>query len=149
MIRIDDRLLHGQVVWGWINNLPIERVVLAIDDKNDPWIEMGKTILPDNIEFMIHEISNSIDSLNKYTESERTMILIRNLNDLYKLYKKGLKCKEVIIGGLHPQNPINKKIVYAGLTEKDIKIINELKDKIDFYFQDLPQNKRIKAEEIL
>ena len=96
-IRIDDRLLHGQVVAFWSNSLQISRVMVINDEvAND---ELQKTFLrmvaPANIRTSI--LSNI---LNEKYLGQKVMIIVKNPKDILDLIDLGLEIKEVNVGNM-------------------------------------------------
>ncbi|MCE0799467.1 PTS sugar transporter subunit IIB [Buttiauxella sp. S04-F03] len=77
MIRIDDRLIHGQVALVWSRELNIDRLIVANDtiSKND----MQKTVLemaaPESVKTLIIDVDTAIRLVND-PRSERLKIFI-------------------------------------------------------------------------
>lgn len=102
-IRIDDRLLHGQVVAFWSNSLQISRVMVINDEvAND---ELQKTFLrmvaPANIRTSIltKEIAAKNILNDKYL-GQKVMIIVKNPKDVLDLMDLGLDIKEVNVGNM-------------------------------------------------
>ena len=102
-IRIDDRLLHGQVVAFWSNSLQISRVMVINDEvAND---ELQKTFLrmvaPANIRTSIltKEIAAKNILNDKYL-GQKVMIIVKNPKDVLDLMDLGLYIKEVNVGNM-------------------------------------------------
>ncbi len=151
MIRIDDRLLHGQVIWGWIVTDNYNNIIIPLSNPDESWLILAKQIVPEDIELIVLDMKNiDINKLTNYAKDTNNFILIKNINEMYSLYKKGFLPETVVIGGLHPQNDIiNTKIHFANLTNNDIELLNKMKKDIKFIFQDLPSNSPITLDTIL
>ena len=102
-IRIDDRLLHGQVVAFWSNSLQISRVMVINDEvAND---ELQKTFLrmvaPANIRTSILGKETAVKNiLNEKYLGQRVMIIVKNPKDILDLMDLGLHIKEVNVGNM-------------------------------------------------
>lgn len=102
-IRIDDRLLHGQVVAFWSNSLQISRVMVINDEvAND---ELQKTFLrmvaPANIRTSILGKETAVKNiLNEKYLGQRVMIIVKNPKDILDLMDLGLDIKEVNVGNM-------------------------------------------------
>lgn len=102
-IRIDDRLLHGQVVAFWSNSLQISRVMVINDEvAND---ELQKTFLrmvaAANIRTSILTKEIAVKNiLNDKYLGQKVMIIVKNPKDLLDLIDSGLDIKEVNVGNM-------------------------------------------------
>ncbi len=102
-MRIDDRMLHGQVLAGWVQPLGIRHVVIANDTvaEDKLQVELYRAVVPAGLKL-------DVLPLNKATElrtgGEKTMILVSSPADARRLVEAGVTPDVVNIGGLH-QSP--------------------------------------------
>ena len=102
-IRIEDRVLHGQVLAFWSNSLQISRVMVINDEvAND---ELQKTFLrmvaPANIRTSILGKETAVKNiLNEKYLGQRVMIIVKNPKDILDLMDLGLDIKEVNVGNM-------------------------------------------------
>ena len=62
-VRIDDRLIHGQVVASWLHAYSNVEKIMIVDDKTstDPFMQdMFSLLVPTGIEINIYNITNAI-----------------------------------------------------------------------------------------
>lgn len=102
-IRIDDRLLHGQVVTFWSNSLKTDRIMVANDAlAND---DMQKTILravvPSGMRTSLIDKKKAATNIlaNKY-DGQRVMLIIKNPADALELMDLGLDIKSINVGNM-------------------------------------------------
>jgi mannose/fructose/N-acetylgalactosamine-specific phosphotransferase system component IIB len=102
-VRIDDRLLHGQVTYGW---MPVLRpsLVLIADDRAaaDEWER--ETYLASEVEGVsveILDLAAAAARLSREGAAERTLLLVRGPIELLRLVRAGLRVPEAVVGGLH------------------------------------------------
>lgn len=64
-IRIDDRLLHGQVAFSWKSALGFDAIVIASDDAaNDPMRkQVMKMCCPDGVKLAVRSVDNASELL--------------------------------------------------------------------------------------
>ncbi len=103
LLRVDDRLIHGQVVLGWGTALRPDRIVLADDAvaSNEwerglyaqGWPEMRITIVP--VAEAARQLAGGV------FEGERIILLVRNPRNVIALMDLGLPVTAVNVGGLH------------------------------------------------
>lgn len=132
LARIDDRLIHGQVVTSWSKETQCQRIIVCNDDvAND---EIRKTLLtqvaPPGVKSHVVGIDKAIRVINnpKY-ENDRVLLLFTNPTDVLKLVEAGVDIKSVNIGGMsfkEGKNQINGAI---SVNDEDIKAFDALNNK--------------------
>jgi len=127
-VRIDDRLIHGQVTAGWVRPLGIERIVLVNDQvAQDEWQQEIYTLaVPPEIEVKILTVNDAVQLLNSWQVEKKTMILINSLKDALHLVEHGVKINKVNVGGLHYEQGKREFTSYIFLSPDDIKDAQQL-----------------------
>jgi len=100
LTRIDDRLLHGQVVVSWIPYLQADEVVIVDDEyAGDEFMALLiKNAAPDNVKVHIFTAGEAADYLKKEDEGTRILILVKNVIYLKELTEAGVKLSKINIG---------------------------------------------------
>jgi PTS system mannose-specific IIB component len=150
ILRIDDRLIHGQVVVGWGNKLGLHGLVLANDTtaKDEMMKELYLSLMPPEIEGYVCTIQDT-EKLVKSLKGT-TMIVVENPSDALKLVQNGLKVEQIVIGGLHDHPGCRRIISYVFLDQKLCEEIQQLLNTgIPLACQDLPTNPAFKISEKL
>ena len=83
-LRIDDRLIHGQVAMTWTKQLKVQGIVVANDEAaNDPTQKMAlKMAVPAGIKVLIKPVQEAIRMLNHpKAEKMRILVLTRTVKD--------------------------------------------------------------------
>ncbi|AGN25355.1 PTS system mannose/fructose/sorbose family transporter subunit IIB [Erysipelothrix rhusiopathiae SY1027] len=89
-IRIDDRLLHGQVAYSWKSALNYEAIVIASDDAaSDPIRKQAlKLAKPDGVKLAIRSIDEAIALLNnEKLKGLKVFVVTASPHDALKLYQ--------------------------------------------------------------
>lgn len=131
-IRIDDRLLHGQVVNFWGTSLKVGRIMVVNDEvAND---EMQKSILrmvaPSGVRTSIitkEKAANNI--LNNRYEGQRVMMIVKNPKDILDLMDLGLDIKEVNVGNMANRKDTIQIKKSISLTKEEFKDFEELEKR--------------------
>lgn len=131
-IRIDDRLLHGQVVNFWGTSLKVGRIMVVNDEvAND---EMQKSILrmvaPSGVRTSIitkEKAANNI--LNNRYEGQRVMMIVKNPMDILDLMDLGLDIKEVNVGNMANRKDTVQIKKSISLTKEEFKDFEELEKR--------------------
>ncbi|MDR2251868.1 MAG: PTS sugar transporter subunit IIB [Endomicrobium sp.] len=104
LIRIDDRLVHGQIVQCWLKNFNVDTVLVVSDsaanDKTQQ-ILMGMA-LPSFIRLDVKTLKDAAASLlsGEYNK-ENIIVLVTQPSDVVYMLDRGLKVKSLNIGGMH------------------------------------------------
>ncbi len=104
LVRIDDRLVHGQVVEGWVPHLKIQEVVVVSEEAaGDPTqVMLMRLALPDSVGLQVVGIEPAASTLKGAAAGpRRVMALAPGPQEILALLEKGVAIKDVNIGGLH------------------------------------------------
>jgi mannose/fructose/N-acetylgalactosamine-specific phosphotransferase system component IIB len=142
LIRIDDRLIHGQVVLGWSRVLRPDRIVVANNRiAKNAWERKFYTAsVPPHIKVSFLTLDETaVELLNNLYRNESVLMLFESVEDLFALIQKGIRLDEINIGGLHHRQGAQELLPYVFLTEEDRRLLRELvKRGIRLLAQDVP-----------
>ncbi|OGR65757.1 MAG: hypothetical protein A2X31_09945 [Elusimicrobia bacterium GWB2_63_22] len=104
LYRVDDRLVHGQVVEGWVPHLRADELAVVSDEIAGD--EMRRTIMrfatPDDVELKIMTVDEAAAWLPEAQSSaHKVLVLLPGLAEALALEEKGLKIPSLNIGGMH------------------------------------------------
>ena len=126
-VRIDERLIHGQVAAVWTKTLSIDRIVVIDDEvvRNPVQKQLLKTACPDNCKLSIISTARAAENFraDKYA-GERPMVIVRWPETLDALSKMGIAFDEVVVGNM-PNKPgtdmLTKQIFVSGEQRETFK----------------------------
>ncbi len=146
LIRVDDRLLHGQVTQGWGSVLNPDRFVVANDAvAGDEWErEMYELSAPEGGVVSVVTIAETGERIREWIEAgEDILLLIENPSDALNLYRSGLTFDELNMGGLHHRNGRKRILPYICLDRDDIEALTALRDHgVAVECADVPNSER-------
>ncbi len=128
-VRIDDRLIHGQVVDGWLKPLSITQVLVVSErHSKEP---MQKTLLEvaatESVSVQTLGISDSIQWLKVHQASDQNlMILATSPADILQLLEGGIRFPSVVLGGLHSPEHKVKVSPSIMLTDPDCQNLKKI-----------------------
>lgn len=104
LVRVDDRLIHGQVVESWIPHLGINEIIIVSNEVAKD--EMRKTIMkfatPENVNLKILDIDSAYEYLLDAQNSPKNiLVLLPGLREAVELINKGFKFSSLNVGGMH------------------------------------------------
>mgnify|MGYP000884844750 CR=1 FL=1 len=151
--RIDDRLIHGQVMTSWVKHTQANMISIVDNEvANDPFISrVLKMAVPSEVKVDIYNTEQAIEALTlKVQNSNRIIILAKHPKTIYSLIKNGVDIENVNVGGMgaRPGRKSIYKNISASQEEKEIfKEILSLGKKV--YMQIVPDDKKVDIEKYL
>ena len=150
LVRIDDRLVHGQVIVGWGLLLKPQRIILCSDTiAKSPWekeIYMGsEAMAPYPLSISVLTTEETQLFLNdKENEHEDIILLIETPQDILELIKQGVKIEKINVGGMHYKQGKRRLAPYIFVDDRDIELFKEISQmKIEIEGREVPTGKRI------
>ena len=153
LIRIDDRLIHGQVAFTWTPALNINCIVVANDRAaTDEFLKMTLGLAkPAGAKLVIKTIRETIPFLNDTRNASlSTLVLVDSVKDAHALVSGVAGIGSINFGGIRAKQgarPVSKAIA---LTDNDLTLIRELLEKgIELEVRQVPTDKKIGIESLL
>jgi len=130
LVRVDNRLIHGQVVEAWVPRLRATRMVVADDEAfESPLIRaaMGLAV-PSSVEARIQPLSE-VDYPALSEDPSRTLLLFRDLSGVFAAREKGLRLSHLNLGNIHYGPGRRKVSASVFLTQEELAQIKLLVDQ--------------------
>ncbi len=127
--RVDDRLIHGQVVQAWLPELNIDEVLISCPKGKEGTLNEGLLRLSLPYEYELSILNAPQAMRHAATSKRRIFLLLSSLEAFADLVKEGLQIKSVNIGGMHFKENAQKIAEHVFLDEKDkqlLKLIHDL-----------------------
>ena len=133
-LRVDDRLIHGQVAMTWTKQLRVQGIVVANDDAaNDDTQKMAlKMAVPGGIKALIKPVDEAIRVLNDPRASKmRILVLTRTVKDALKIRRQVGEIEFLNIGntGRFDGIDVSEKQLLSPtimLTDEEVQNLREL-----------------------
>mgnify|MGYP003303826172 CR=1 FL=1 len=144
-VRIDGRLIHGQVANLWTTKLGISRIMVVDDSVTTNAIEKSglKLATPAGVKLSILSIEKAAANIlaGKY-ESQRVLIIAKKPDRLLKLVELGVPIKKINVGNMS-QSDESKSITRSiNVLEEDIENFKQLNEKgVELVSQMVPSDR--------
>ncbi len=151
--RIDDRLIHGQVVEGWVNFLKATSILVADDKvaKNPLQCSIMEISAPQGLKVHIGGVEEICARIRSTAfDAERAILLFSNPTDALRAILSGLDCRGVNIGGMHYTPGKIRLMDVLAVDAADLKAFNEIvKRGIKVDIQTVPTDKPVPLTKVL
>lgn len=153
LVRIDSRLIHGQVVTKWVKQAGANEIVIIDDDlaKDEFMLSIYRMAAPSDIPVNVKSVEKIVSEWQENKlEGKKIFILFKDVDTAYRSYQEGFPLKEIQIGGLGA-GP-GKKKVYGPIyfDENDTQKLGEMNDNgIKVVLQQVPEEASLSFEKAL
>lgn len=152
LYRIDDRLIHGQVVVGWGQAMDIEFIVL-VDDAvaGSEWEqELYRMGVPPEMEVFFHGVTEATGRLETYRRDRRRGILLTgDVRSMACLAATG-GIPSVNVGGVHHRPGRVQRLRYVFLNGDEERQLREIAARgVEVAAQDVPAAWPVPLDELL
>jgi mannose/fructose/N-acetylgalactosamine-specific phosphotransferase system component IIB len=143
LYRIDDRLIHGQVVIGWGQFLGVRLLVLVDDGvMAEEWEQdLYRAALPPGMDVVFAGIEDAGKELPAWeADPRRAVVLTGDVSTMAELARRNpTLVKEVNLGGIHHRRGRTKRLPYMYLTEDELSQLQALQSSgVRVMAQDVP-----------
>lgn len=151
-VRIDDRLIHGQVVTTWIKQFDIEQVIIVNDEiaKDEVQATIMQLAAPPGVKVVLLTVDGFISAYNSNPIKKSTMALYTNPIDVNLCLEGGVKIPFLNVGGMKfvmGKTQITKAV---SLNETDKEAFKKILAKgVKVTIQMVPRDSVISLEELL
>ena len=150
--RIDDRLIHGQVVVGWAQPLDVRFIVLVDDEvATSEWEqELYRMGVPPEMEVHFLTVSNAITELPRYrTDTRHGILLTGDIGTMRRLVDAA-DVTSINLGGIHHRAGRTQRLRYVFLSDDEESALRELASRgVSVSAQDVPAARPIPLEDLL
>lgn len=157
LFRIDDRLIHGQVVVGWGQPMDLGFVVLVDDEvAGSDWEqELYRMGVPPSMEVYFHSVADAAGALAQYQADTRPGILLTgDIETMAQLVDAartaGTAISAVNLGGIHHRAGRVQHLRYIFLTPAEVMDLKALAARgISISAQDVPAARPMPLDDVL
>ena len=151
LLRVDHRLLHGQVVVSWFDNVGANTILVANDAvANDEFRKSAiRLAKPENAKLVMKSIDDSIDAINSgVTDKYQMLVVVESVGDAEKLIRGTQRqITSLNLGGTKPREGTKNYSKTINLTDLEADLLAGLQqDGVEVYIQQIPNESKQKFE---
>jgi mannose/fructose/N-acetylgalactosamine-specific phosphotransferase system component IIB len=150
--RIDDRLIHGQVVVGWGQPLNVQFIVLVDDEvAASEWEqELYRMGVPPEMDVYFLNVNDAIASLERYRADPRHGILLTGDIETMRRLVDGGGIPNVNLGGIHHRTGRTQRLRYVFLNNDEESALRDIATRgVNISAQDVPGARPIPLDDLL
>jgi mannose/fructose/N-acetylgalactosamine-specific phosphotransferase system component IIB len=144
LARIDDRLIHGQVILGWVPAVKPDRIVVANDRvAGSDWErKFYSSCVPPEVNVSFASVAEAARQIaGDLYQREQLIVLLESAQDTLAFIAAGIDLKEVNVGGLHYREGSVELLPFVFLIHEERAALRELvKRGVTLFAQDVPSN---------
>jgi mannose/fructose/N-acetylgalactosamine-specific phosphotransferase system component IIB len=153
LLRIDERLIHGQVVIGWGHQLRPDRFLIVDDElASSDWEQDLYRLGTGGADADFHTVAEARERLDEWRDApERAILLTRDVGTMRRLAEGGLLEGEAVsVGGVHHGPEREELLPYVHLSEQERRDLEAIADAgADVSARDLPDSHRVSLSSLL
>lgn len=143
LFRVDDRLIHGQVVIGWGRPLGVDQIVLVDDQvSTSPWEQdLYRMAVAAETDVRFVTIAEAATKLPEWqSDGKRVLVLTGDLDTMAALYSAApAVVRHINLGGVHHRPGRRERLPYLYLSDEELRNLRALEEAgADISAQDLP-----------
>lgn len=152
LVRVDDRLVHGQVLEGWAPFIRAQEIVIASDElASDPLQQMiVQALVPNTLDLVVDTVEN-VAALLIEPESRviRRLVLVERPSDALRLKRAGAPFSLLNLGNFSSKQVrvcLNRNV---GVGDEGIRALREIvMEGVEVNIQSVPFEKALNWEEV-
>lgn len=120
LTRVDDRLIHGQVMTAWVKKTRANQILIIDEEvaKDDFMSEILKMSAPSGIEIAVKGLEEAVTFLQEQeTANKRLIILVKAPITIEALIDRGIVIDKLVVGGMGAKE--NRRVLYKNISASD------------------------------
>jgi mannose/fructose/N-acetylgalactosamine-specific phosphotransferase system component IIB len=153
LVRIDNRLVHGQIIEAWVPYVRANCIVVVDDHVACDFFRetVIKMAVPREIETFISSVEEFPRNLKLIDRKGcQAIVLFSSLRDALQAYRDGFHFARLNIGNIHNEDCVQQCAPSVLLGEEDVSAIRELmKEGVQVDVRRVPREKPVDVRDVL
>ncbi len=130
LTRIDNRLIHGQVVTQWNAVVGANLILVANDGvaKSDVRQRLMDMAAPEGVAMRYFSLQKTIDVIHQASSDQLIFLVVDNPTDVLALVRAGAPIKKVNVGNMHMAEGRRQVTASVAVDDTDVAAFKELRD---------------------
>jgi len=144
-MRIDNRLIHGQVTVSWVGSVGANHLLVVNDEvAEDPIQKQMLPMAARGVKTSVLSINEAINYVKDAEGKEKIMLIAKFPSDALALLESGLEPKEINVGNQAPLPGTNYKMVTKSIavTKEDAVLYRRINEIYHLTSQMMPSDSK-------
>lgn len=152
LTRIDDRLIHGQVMTAWVKTTKANRIVIVDNPTAEDqfMIDVLQMLAPPGISVDVYTAATAAKELGNFGPNDKIIILAKNPKILQELREYGVLLSHINVGGMG-SNP-NRSKLYRNISASSDELLcfkSLINQGVKVEIQIVPDEKCIQMQKLI
>ncbi|MBI5886398.1 MAG: PTS sugar transporter subunit IIB [Deltaproteobacteria bacterium] len=148
LVRVDDRLLHGQIICSWVPHLKADALIVASDYAAEDVLtnQIMQACSCNELSVVVMKVDDAVRRarLCARNVNERAIVILGDIKDALRLYNGGVRFTSLNIGNVHHERDGRALTASVILNREDEACIGELEALgITIDIRDVPGRKPV------
>lgn len=151
--RVDDRLIHGEVVTAWVPTSKANKIMIVDDEvvKDKFNVRVVKALAPAGTKVIVYSVDKAAEKLMvPGVEGERILVLTKSPTSFARLVKAGVPLKSVNLGGAGIRGERKPFINNVALSPEEVQSCEDMtRAGVHVFYQLVPEQGVIEIEDAM
>lgn len=153
LIRVDSRLVHGQIIETWLPYLKASRIIVVSDEVAGSFFRESviRMAVPRDVEVLIYSVVEfGRNEITRQKETVRTIVLFSGVGDVIRAWEASFRFRKLNIGNLYSDNGKLRCSTSVSLTEEDVADVRFLLDEgVTVELRSVPSDRVVDVRDLL
>jgi len=129
LVRVDNRLVHGQIIEAWVPYIKARSILVVDDDVAGDFFRetVIKMAVPQEVDVVVYGVESFVATVPfKEGSDEKAIVLFSNITDAMRAYDLGFKYRKLNIGNVYNEDCRRQLSTCVLLSEGDLESIRHL-----------------------
>ena len=146
LLRVDYRLIHGQITTSWVGQLGCDCILIANDKVPGDILRKNalKLAKPPETKLVMKTVEDSIEAINSgVTDKYKLFVIVENVQDARRMVEGCPVFERVNLGNIRMYAGSKQLGTTVFVSEKDMEDIRAMQEKgVSVDVQSIPRDKR-------
>lgn len=147
LVRIDFRLIHGQVITKWRNKVNTEKIIVVNNElaEDEFMADIYVMAAPPDVEVEVLSKETFANQANDGAfQNGNVLVLFKSIEDTVDVVRKGISFSHVQVGGLGSGNGRTSVVKGISINKEDVENLRVIKESgTEVTFQVTPEEPKL------
>ncbi|MBI5642448.1 MAG: PTS sugar transporter subunit IIB [Deltaproteobacteria bacterium] len=125
LVRVDDRLLHGQIICAWVPYTKADSLIVASDEaaRDSLVSEIISSCGHKGLTVCVKSIKDAIEHISSGECGSKAILILGDLKDAMRIYEDGFRFDKINLGNIHHEDDGREITPSIIINEEDEEIM--------------------------